>query len=58
MIKLSMFNKFENFNKFKKLSKDFGKFDDKMIIQHFHHIHIRTLIYTMYYSNFSTFKNT
>jgi len=56
MIKLSMFNKMENFNKFTKLNKDFGKLDDKLIIQHFHHIHICNLAYTIYYSNFSTFK--
>jgi len=53
-----MFNKLGNFNKFIKLSKDFGMLDDKLIIQHFHHIHIRTLTYTIYYSNFITFKNT
>ena len=49
MIKLSMFKKLGNFNKFTKLSKDFGELDDKLIIQHFHHIHIRTLMYSMYY---------
>ena len=53
-----MFNKLGNFNKFTKLRKDFQKLDDKLIIQHFHHILIRTLTYMMYYSNFSTFKNT
>jgi len=53
-----MFNKLRNFNKFMKLSKDFGELNDKLIIQYFHHIHIRTLTYTMYSSNFSTFKNT
>jgi len=54
-----MFNKLENFKKFKKLSKDFGELDDNLIIQHFHHIHIHTLTYMMMYSsNFSTFKNT
>jgi len=42
MIKLLMFNKLGNFNKFTKLSKDFGELNDKLIIQHFHHIHIRT----------------
>ena len=31
----------ENFNKFTKLSKNFGELEDKLIIQHFHHIHIR-----------------
>ena len=35
-----MFNQLENFNKFTKLSKDFGELDDKLIIQHFHHIYI------------------
>ena len=50
MIKLSMFNKFENFNKFINLSKDFEKLNDKLIIQHFYHIHIHTLTYTMYSS--------
>ena len=55
MIKLSMFNKLKNFNKFTKLSKNFGELDDKLIIQHFHYIH--TLTYTMYSSNFNTFKN-
>jgi len=58
MIKLSMFDQSGNFNKFTKLRKDFGELDDKSIIQHFHHIHIYTLTYTMYFSNFSTFKNT
>jgi len=47
MIKLSML-KLKNFKKFTKLSKDFGKLDDKLIIQHFHHIHIYTMTYTMY----------
>jgi len=56
MIKLSMFKILGNFNKFIKLSKDFGELDDKLIIQHFHHIHIRILICTMYSSNFSTLK--
>jgi len=56
MIKLLMFNKLKNFNKLTKLSKDVGKFDDKLIIQHVHHIHICTLTYTMYFSNFSTLK--
>jgi len=37
-----MLNKLENFNKFTKLSKDFRELDDKLIIQHFYHIHIRT----------------
>jgi len=45
MIKLSMFIKLRNFNKFTKLSKDFRKLNDKLIIQHLHHIHIRTLTY-------------
>jgi len=58
LINFSMFNKLENFNKFTKLSKDFGELDNKLITQHFHHIHICTLTYTMYSSNFSTFKNT
>ena len=56
MIKLSMFNKLGNFNKFNKLSKDFGPLNDKLIIQHFHHIHICTLTCTMYSSNVSTLK--
>jgi len=43
-----------NFKKFTKLSKDFGELDDKLIIQHFHYIHIMT--YIMYFLNFSTFK--
>jgi len=43
MIRLSMFNKLENFKKFTKLGKDFGELDDKLIIQYFHHIHICTL---------------
>jgi len=49
-----------NFKKFTKLSKDFGELDDKLIIQHFHHIHIHihTMTYTMYFLNFSTLKNT
>jgi len=46
-----------NFKKFTKLSKDFGEFDDKLIIQHFHHIDIHTMTYTMYSLNFSTLKN-
>ena len=58
MIKLSIFNKLENFNKFIKVSKDFEELNDKLIIQRFHDIHIRTLTYTMYSSNFNTFKNT
>ena len=58
MIKLSKFNKLGNFNKFTKLSKNFGELNDKLIIQYFHHIYIRTLTYTMYFSNFNTFKNT
>jgi len=53
-----MFKKLEKFKKFTKLSKDFGELDDKLIIQHFHHIHIRILTYTMYSSKFSTLKNT
>ena len=52
-----MFNKLGKFNKLTKLSKDFGKLNDKLIIHHFHHIHIGTLTYTMY-SNFNTLKNT
>ena len=51
-----MFKKLENFKKFKKLSKDFREFNDKLIIQHFYHIHIQTLTRTMYSSNFSTLK--
>jgi len=47
MIKLSMFKNCETFKKFTKLSKDFEELDDKLIIQHFHHIH--TMTYTMYY---------
>ena len=44
MIKLSMFKKLRNFKKFtKSLSKDFEELNDKLIIQHFHHIHTRTL---------------
>ena len=39
MIKLSMFKKLGNFNKFTKLSKDFGELNDKLII-HYHHIYI------------------
>jgi len=31
--------------------------DDKLIIQHFHHIHIHTMTCTMYSLNFSTLKN-
>jgi len=31
------------------------KLDNKLIIQHFHHIHIRTLTYVMYYSYSSKF---
>jgi len=50
-----MFNKFENFNKFTKLNKDFEKVDNKLVIQHFHHIHIHYLTYS---SKFSTLKNT
>jgi len=46
----------KNLNKFIILSKEFGKFDDKLIIQHFHHIYIYTLTYMIYSSNFSTFK--
>jgi len=48
----------ENFKKFTKLSKDFRELDDKLIIQHFHHIHIHTMTYTMYSLNFRTLKNT
>jgi len=36
-----MFNKLRNLNNFTNLSKDFGKLDDKLIIQYFHYIHIR-----------------
>jgi len=32
MIKLSMFNKLENFNNFTKLNTNFGELDDKLII--------------------------
>jgi len=46
----------KNFKKFTKLSKDFGKLDDKLIIQHFHDIHIMT--YTMYSLYFSTLQIT
>jgi len=46
----------EYFKKFTKLSKDFGELDDKLIIQHFDHIH--TMTYTMYSLNFSTLKIT
>ena len=53
-----MFNKLGIFNKFTKVSKDFGELNDKLKIQHVHHIHVRTLTYMMYSSNFSTFKNT
>jgi len=53
-----MSNKVGNFNKLTKLSKDFGELNNKFIIQHSHHIHIRTLKYTMYFLNFNTFKNT
>jgi len=50
MIKILMFKKLENFKKFTKLlNKDFGKLDNKLIIQHFHHIYIRTLTYNMYF---------
>jgi len=41
MIKCLMFNKLRNLNNFTNLSKDFGKLDDKLIIQYFHYIHIR-----------------
>jgi len=47
-----------NFKKFTKLNKDFWKLDDKLIIQHFHHIYIHTMTYTMYFLNLSTLKNT
>jgi len=46
----------EKFKKFTKLSKDFGKLYNKLIIQHFHHIH--TMTYTMYSLNSSTLKIT
>jgi len=49
MIKLSVFKKFENFKKFTKLSKDFVELNDKLIIQHFHHIHNCTMTYMMYF---------
>jgi len=52
-----MLKNLENFDKFTKLSKNFGELDDKLIIQHFHHIHIHTLMYTMYSSNFNILKN-
>jgi len=58
MIKLLMFKKLGNFKKFTKLSKDFWELDDKLIIKHFHHIHICTVTYIMYYLNFTTLKNT
>jgi len=48
----------KTFNKFIKLRKDFGKLNDKLIIQHVDHIHIRTFTYTMNSSNCRTFKNT
>jgi len=57
IIKLSMFNKLKNFNKFRQLSKDFGKLDDKLIIQHLSYSY-SYLIYTMHSLHFSTFKNT
>jgi len=37
-----------DFKKFTKLSEDFGELDNKLIIQHFHHIHIHTMTYTIY----------
>jgi len=40
------------------LSKDFEKVNDKLIIQYFYHIHICTLTYMIYSSNFSILKNT
>ena len=43
-----------NFKKFTNLSKDFGELDDKLIIQHFRHIH--TMTYTIYSLHFSTLK--
>jgi len=59
MIKISMLKKFGNFKKFTKLlSKVFRELDDKLIIHRFHHIHIHTLTFKMYSSNFSTLKNT
>jgi len=57
MIKLSIFDKLGKFNKSTKLSKDFGVLNDRLIIQYFHRIHIRTLTYTMHSLNFSTLKN-
>ena len=54
-----MLKKFGNFKKFTKLlSKVFRELDDKLIIHRFHHIHIHTLTFKMYSSNFSTLKNT
>ena len=47
--KLLITNKLGNFNKFTKLSKNFGELNNKLIIQHYHDIHIRTLTYTMYF---------
>ena len=58
MIKLSIFKNSETLRSSQKLSKDFGELDDKLIIQHFHHIHLHTMTYTMYSLNFSTLKNT
>jgi len=46
----------ENLKKFTKFSKDFGELDDKLIIQHFHHIH--TMTSTMYSLNFNTLTIT
>jgi len=54
MIKFSIFNKLRNL----KLSKYFGVLDGRLIIQHFNHIHIHILIYTMYSLNLSKIRNT
>jgi len=48
----------ENFKKFTQLSKEFGELDNKLIIQHFYHIHIHTMTYTIYILNFNKLKNT
>jgi len=37
-----MFKKLKFFKKFTKLNKDFGELDNKLIIQHYNHIYIRT----------------
>jgi len=52
-----MFKNLVNFKKFTKIiSKDFGKLDDKLIIQQFYHINICTLTYKIYSSNLSILK--